>query len=172
MSSWFGWFSSLLDFLGFRERKGRVLLLGLDNAGKTTLVGALVRGAVGAYAPTAKPNPQSFLLGGVNVTMIDMGGHAEARRLWEDYMCGIHGVVFLVDAASTEARLMEAKAELHKLLTTDALRGVPMLVMGSKIDLPAARSEDALIAALGLQGQRTGKTAPRAAAGQRPWRCS
>ncbi len=73
-----------------------------------------------------------------------------ARRLWRDYFAtGVDGVVYIVDAVD-RARFPEAKKELDALLTSDELANVPFLILGNKIDLGKAASEDDLRYQLGL----------------------
>ena len=66
------------------------------------------------------------------------------------------GIVYLVDAVDKE-RFPESKKELDALLSDDSLAKVPFLVLGNKIDLPHAASEDELRYSLGLQNYSTGK---------------
>ena len=91
-----------------------------------------------------------MIVGELKLKAFDLGGHETARRLWQDYTTTVDGVVFLVDAVDRQ-RFPEAKRELDNLLSSDELRGVPFLVMGNKIDMPSAASEDELKYALGLQ---------------------
>lgn len=154
---WFTWFWDMLQYLGFSNKCGKILFLGLDNAGKTTLLGKLATDQIHTHRPTFHPNTEELHLGGIKLKTIDMGGHIEARRLWKDYFAKVDGVVFLVDANSPE-RFEEAKKELDSLLQAEELANVPFVVLGNKIDLPRAVPEDHLKAALGLTGLTTGKT--------------
>lgn len=69
--------------------------------------------------------------------------------LSQDYFTTVDGVVYLVDALD-RGRFPEAKKELDSLLTSDELANVPFLVLGNKIDMPSAASEEELKYALGL----------------------
>jgi GTP-binding protein SAR1 len=164
---WFSWFWDLLSFLNLTNKTGRILFLGLDNAGKTTLLGRLATDQIHTYRPTFNPNIEELVLGGVRVKTIDMGGHEEARRLWKEYFAKIDGVVFIVDAAARE-RIADAKKELDALLQAEELASTPFVVMGNKIDMPTALSEEQLKQALGLSNLTTGKTAGAQGKGVRP----
>lgn len=106
---WFSWFWDWLSYLGLSNKTGKILFLGLDNAGKTTLLGKLATDQVHVHRPTFHPNVEQLTLGGIKLKTIDMGGHFEARRLWKDYFTKVDGVVFIVDAANPE-RFPEARS--------------------------------------------------------------
>merc|ERR1712050_240102 len=72
-----------------------------------------------------------------------------ARRIWKDYFATVDGIIFIVDAAD-RTRFNEAREELSSLLEQTALEKVPFVVLGNKIDIPVAASEDELRNALGL----------------------
>ncbi|XP_023619366.1 GTP-binding protein SAR1a isoform X4 [Myotis myotis] len=138
MSFIFEWiyngFSSVLQFLGLYKKSGKLVFLGLDNAGKTTLLHMLKDDRLGQHVPTLHPT----------------------RRVWKNYLPAINGIVFLVDCAD-HPRLMESKVELNALMTDETISNVPILILGNKIDRADAISEEKLREIFGLYGQTTGK---------------
>lgn len=79
-----------------------------------------------------------------------------ARRVWKDYFPAVDAIVFLIDA-NDRNRFFESKRELDSLLTDETLLTCPVLILGNKIDLPGAASEEELRNMYGLYGQTTGK---------------
>lgn len=155
MSFLWGWVSSVLSYFGLYSKDAKILFLGLDNAGKTTLLNMLKNDKIGAYNPTHHPGEEELTINNVHMKAFDLGGHEAARKLWASYFPEVDAVIYLVDANDRE-RFPEAKKELDVLLTTDALKDTPFLVLGNKIDMPTAASEPELRAVLGLS-ETTGK---------------
>jgi len=99
---------------------------------------------------------QELQMAGINFKAFDLGGHEIARKVWKDYYAKVDAIVFLVDSADRE-RFSESKKELDSLSSDDSLSEVPFLVLGNKIDIPQAASEDELRYGLGLTNLTTGK---------------
>eukprot|EP00761_Pharyngomonas_kirbyi_P009215 gb/GECH01009230.1/.p1 GENE.gb/GECH01009230.1/~~gb/GECH01009230.1/.p1 ORF type:complete len:210 (+),score=52.20 gb/GECH01009230.1/:1-630(+) len=150
------------------SQQGKIVLLGLDNAGKTTLLDLLCHGRVAVHEPTIHPSNELFYLimrtdkervriSGITLDMIDLGGHESARTLWQDYYEGIDGVVFMVDGADRE-QLTSAKEVLHQVLNSSPeIENIPVLILGNKTDLYGSCTETQLLLELGIMGQTTGK---------------
>uniref|UniRef100_A0A6B2LKT7 Uncharacterized protein n=1 Tax=Arcella intermedia TaxID=1963864 RepID=A0A6B2LKT7_9EUKA len=145
----FDWFWGVLASWGLANKSGKIVFLGLDNAGKTTLLHLLRDDRVAQHMPTQKPTMEELTVGNIKFRTYDLGGHEIARRLWRDYYADVSAVVFMVDAAAKE-RFEESKEELNDLLAGDDLKNIPFLVLANKIDIPGSASEDEVRAAFGL----------------------
>lgn len=127
-------------------------VLGLQNAGKTTLVNLISTGDfTDDRIPTVGFNMRKVQKGGVTLKMWDLGGQARFRTMWERYCRGVSAVVFVIDAAD-EDRFETARVELSDILSRPALYGIPVLVLANKSDLPGAvRSTDEIVDIFGLK---------------------
>ena len=146
----FNWFFDILTYFGFYSKNARILFLGLDNAGKTTLLRVMKDNRISIHQPTIHPNNAELIVGNVKFNTFDLGGHEAARKLWRQYSIDIDGIVFLVDAQDS-SRFTEAKKELQSLLFDDLLHKTPILILVNKIDCQQAVSEYELRDSLSLQ---------------------
>jgi len=160
------WFYNILNYLGLYNKRARILFLGLDNAGKTTLMHMLRDDKLIIHEPTRHPQNEELQINQVRFFAYDLGGHAAARRLWEQYYQDVDGIVFMVDATDIR-RFQEARNELSKLLTSEPLQKIPFLILGNKIDAREAVSEMQIKEALGID-QTTGKKPSRLPPGTQP----
>jgi ADP-ribosylation factor-like protein 6 len=136
-----------------------VIVVGLDNSGKTTVLNALrgtggPTGATGDTVPTVGFQQESFKREGLTLTAFDMSGAGKYRVLWESYYRDAHAVIFVVDAADT-LRLAVVRDELAGLLAhPDLGPGCPVLFLANKTDLPSAKGATEMARALELEGVR------------------
>ncbi|KAK4284469.1 hypothetical protein QN277_001298 [Acacia crassicarpa] len=135
----------------FFKQEMEISLIGLHNAGKTSLVNAI---ATGGYSedmiPTVGFNMRKVTRGNVTIKLWDLGGQPRFRSMWERYCRAVSVIVYVVDAADHE-NLPVSKSELHDLLSKPSLNGIPVLVVGNKIDKPEALSQQDLTDQLGLK---------------------
>merc|ERR1719198_155965 len=144
----------LLATWGCCPKNAKILFLGLDNAGKTTLLQMMKEDRLAVSPPTLYPNHEELWVGNIRFSAYDRGGHETARRIWRDYYANVDGIIFIVDAAD-RTRFEEVREELQRLLEDPCLSQVAFAVLGNKIDIPVAASEDELRYTLGLEHHRT-----------------
>eukprot|EP01117_Protostelium_nocturnum_P020459 TRINITY_DN9207_c0_g1_i1.p1 TRINITY_DN9207_c0_g1~~TRINITY_DN9207_c0_g1_i1.p1 ORF type:complete len:193 (+),score=67.83 TRINITY_DN9207_c0_g1_i1:136-714(+) len=148
------WFWGVLNYLGLTNVTAKIIFLGLDNAGKTTLMHVLKSAHLKQPTPTFHPTMEELVIGKIKFNAYDLGGHEAARKVWRDYFPSVDAIVYLVDTHDKE-RIAESKKELDGLLSNPDLASIPFLVLGNKIDIPRSFSEDELRQALGLYANLT-----------------
>ena len=125
-------------------------MLGLDAAGKTTILYQLKMGETVKTIPTIGFNVETLDYKGLNFTVWDVGGQDKIRVLWRHYYQNTDGLIFVVDSNDTE-RLEEASDELKKMLAEEELKDSVVLVMANKQDLSGALRPNEITRSLGLE---------------------
>ena len=144
-------------FSDFSERHAKILMLGLDAAGKTTVLYKLKLNEVVSTIPTIGFNVETVKPGkNVSFTVWDVGGQDKIRPLWRHYFTGTEGLVFVVDSAD-KTRFSEARDELNWILESEEMMGVPLVIMANKQDMPNACSPGDVADNLGLNKVRDRK---------------
>ncbi|KAK2880082.1 hypothetical protein FQN49_000596 [Arthroderma sp. PD_2] len=143
-------FSKLLDKLWFGKKEMRILMVGLDAAGKTTILYKLKLGEIVTTIPTIGFNVETVEYKNIQFTVWDVGGQDKIRPLWRHYFQNTQGIIFVVDSNDRD-RVVEAREELQKMLNEDELRDALLLVFANKQDLPNAMSPAEITQQLGLQ---------------------
>lgn len=132
-----------------REKEMRILMVGLDNAGKTTIVKKINGEDVSTISPTLGFNIKTMELNGYQLNVWDIGGQKTLRPYWRNYFEQTDGMVWVVDCTDRR-RLEDCRHELHKLLREEKLAGASLLVFANKQDVPGALPSSAVEEALGL----------------------
>jgi len=139
---------------GFGKKEMRILMVGLDAAGKTTVLYKLKLGEIVTTIPTIGFNVETVQYKNINFTVWDVGGQDKIRPLWRHYYQNTHGVIYVVDS-NDRGRVDEAALELQKVLREDELRDAMLLVLANKQDLPQAMSVAEVTDKLGLHSLRS-----------------
>ncbi|NP_001291182.1 ADP-ribosylation factor 4 [Esox lucius] len=134
----------------FEKKQLRILMVGLDAAGKATVLYKLKLGEVVTTIPTLGFNVETAEYKNISFTVWDVGGQDVIRPLWKHYYQNTQGLIFVVDSNDPE-RMNDASEELHKMLEEDQLRDVVLLVFANKQDLPNAMSVCDITDTLGLR---------------------
>ncbi|PBK73836.1 ARF/SAR superfamily [Armillaria solidipes] len=125
----------------FGNKEMRLLMLGLDAAGKTTILYKLKLNQSVTTIPTVGFNVETVTYKNVKFNVWDVGGQDKIRPLWRHYYTGTQGLVFVVDSQDRE-RIDEAKQELHRILSDREMKECLLLVFANKQDLPGGVYSD------------------------------
>ncbi|XP_026698091.1 ADP-ribosylation factor-like protein 13B isoform X2 [Athene cunicularia] len=131
-------------------RKVTLIMVGLDNAGKTATVRGIQGESPEDMAPTVGFSKVDLKQGRFEVTIFDLGGGKRIRNIWRNYYAESYGVIFVVDSSDI-ARMEETKQVMIEVLNSPKISGKPVLVLANKQDREGALSEADLIESLSLE---------------------
>ncbi len=147
-----GLFSMIARALGFTSQ-ARVLVIGLDNSGKTTLIHHLKPSSatVTEVTPTVGFQVEEFSKGLINFTVYDMSGQGRYRNLWEHYYTDVQAIIFVLDSTD-KIRMCVAKEELEMILGHAAIKAslCPMLFFANKTDSTGAMTAEECMEGMNL----------------------
>ncbi|KAJ8766887.1 hypothetical protein K2173_009231 [Erythroxylum novogranatense] len=135
------------------KNKVRIIMVGLDASGKTTILYKLKLGEVVTSLSTIGFNVETVEYKSVSFSVWDIGGQHKIRPLWKHYFQNAAGIVFVVDSNDRE-RISEARNELHRILSDSELRDATLLVFANKQDFESAMSVSQVADKLGLHALR------------------
>jgi len=127
----------LLDAIGFAKPQCKVLCVGLDNSGKSTVIQHLKpdkKNALKEVTPTVGFNVEQFSRSSIDFTVFDMSGAGKYRNLWEHYYKDAQAIIFVIDC-SDKLRMCVVKEELQAMLQNKHTVNVPTLFFANKIDI-------------------------------------
>eukprot|EP01111_Echinosteliopsis_oligospora_P006795 TRINITY_DN2114_c0_g1_i2.p1 TRINITY_DN2114_c0_g1~~TRINITY_DN2114_c0_g1_i2.p1 ORF type:complete len:158 (-),score=38.28 TRINITY_DN2114_c0_g1_i2:107-580(-) len=125
-------------------------MIGLDAAGKTTILYQLKLGAVVNTVPTIGFNVEAIQYKNLKLLVWDVGGQDKIRALWKHYYQNTDAVIFVVDSSDSE-RMEEATQELSKIMSEPELKNATLLIYANKLDLAGAKQISALSSTLSSQ---------------------
>lgn len=133
-----------------KEKTSKIIIVGLDNAGKTTMLYAIKNGNFQQQEKTKTFNKEMIRIAGVNINVYDLGGHDMVRQAWADYYMNCQGIVFVIDA-SNQSRFNESKKELDSIMNDESIMNVPILILANKVDIAGAASYIDIVNAFDLK---------------------
>nr|XP_043639949.1 ADP-ribosylation factor-like [Erigeron canadensis] len=142
-------FTKLFSVL-FGKKEMCVVMVGLDAAGKTTILYKLKLGKIVTTIPTIGFNIETVEYNNINFVVWDVGAYDMRRQImWRHYFQNTKGLIYVVDSNDRD-RIDEARDELHKMLKEDQIKDAELLVFANKQDLPNAMNSAEITDKLGL----------------------
>jgi len=139
------WFTPL-----FGKGDMRIIMVGLEAAGKTTILHKNNKdGEIVMTTPTTGWVVETVQHKNIELIAWDVGGQEKLRALWRFYTQGAKALIFVVDSNDRD-RFEDARKELSKMLKEDAMRSAVLLVFANKQDLPNAMTGAEVTDKLGL----------------------
>lgn len=140
---------SIIRKIKRKEKEMRILMVGLDNSGKTTIVLHINGEDTSVISPTLGFNIRTINYQKYTLNIWDVGGQKTIRSYWRNYFEETDGLVWVVDSSDIR-RLDDCRMELHNLLKEERLSGSSLLVLANKQDIKGALTPDEITKVLKL----------------------
>ncbi|KAN0030902.1 hypothetical protein ACTA71_009549 [Dictyostelium dimigraforme] len=145
---------TVLKKLKQKEKELRILMLGLDNAGKTTILKKFNGEDISTISPTLGFNIQTLMYKEYKLNIWDIGGQKTLRSYWRNYYEENDAVIWVIDSSDIR-RIDDCKFELKKLLEEEKFAGASFLVFANKQDLDGAMTSEEISKYLDLEELNT-----------------
>ncbi|XP_064599573.1 ADP-ribosylation factor-like protein 1 [Liolophura sinensis] len=149
-----GLISYFSQLFGTRER--RILILGLDGAGKTTILYRLQVGEVVTTIPTIGFNVETVVHKNLKFQVWDLGGQTSIRPYWRCYYSNTDAIIYVVDSMDRD-RIGISKSELFAMFEEPELKKAVLVILANKQDIEGAMTVAEVVNALGLQALKDKK---------------
>ena len=136
-------FSKILDFFSRSRSNFKIIILGIQNAGKTTILYRLSLGQLVQTTPTIGSNVEEISYNNVKLQAWDLGGQESTRSVWDVYFVNTDAIIYVIDSHDTNYE--ESKNQFYKLLENEALKNAVILIYANKQDLSGAKSVNDII---------------------------
>ena len=140
--------SKILDFFNRSRNNFKIILLGIQNAGKTTILYRLSLGQLIKTTPTIGSNVEEITYNNVKFQAWDLGGQESTRSVWDVYFINADAIIYVID--SHDENYDESKTQFYKLLVNETLKDAVILIFANKQDLPGSKSVNEIINIYGL----------------------
>ena len=136
-------FSKILDFFSRSRNNFKIIILGIQNAGKTTILYRLSIGQLVKTTPTIGSNVEEISYNNVKLQAWDLGGQESTRSIWSVYYVNTDAIIYVID--THDDNYDDSKIQFYKLLENETLKNAIILIYANKQDLPGAKNVSEII---------------------------
>lgn len=136
--------SKVINFFSRSKNNFKIIILGIQNAGKTTILYRLSIGQLIKTSPTIGSNVEEISYNNVKFQAWDLGGQESMRSVWDVYFLNTDAVIYVIDSNDVD-NYEESKTQFFKLLQNDNLKSATILIFANKQDIITSKKVDELI---------------------------
>ena len=136
--------SKILEFFTKNRNNFKIIILGIQEAGKTTILYRLSLGQLVKTTPTIGSNVEELTYNNVKFQAWDLGGQESTRTVWDVYYMNTDAVVYVIDSQDDD-NFEISKSEFHKVIANQNLKNSVILIFANKQDLPGAKNINKIV---------------------------